>query len=135
MKQEIIDFRKEIAALEVEQRNTKEQRRTVRFEGERIMSPSEAYERALSNREKLRIMYAAYGLMRGKKFSQIENKAKLEDGVHPLFFYCNAINRYLEKYGYQMPYEEETFKDWWGKTQTRKNFNPETCEAVVRVGE
>lgn len=135
MKQEIIDFRKEIAALEVEQRNTKEQRRTVRFEGERTMSPSQAYEKALSNREKLRIMYAAYGLMRGKKFSQIENKAKLEDGVHPLFFYCGAINGYLTKYGYQMPYEEESYKTWSGETKTRKNYNPETCEAVVRVSE
>jgi len=135
MKQEIIDFRKEIAALEVEQKSTKEQRRTVRFEGERTMSPGEAYEKALSNRGKLRIMYAAYGLMRGKKFSQIENKAKLEDWVHPLFFDCNAINGYLEKYGYQMPYEEEIYKDWWGKTHTRKIYNPETCEEIVRVSE
>ena len=135
MKQEIIDFRKEIAALEVEQRNTKEQRKTVRFEGERTLSPLEAYWKAQSNSEKLRAMYAAYGLMRGKKFSQIENKAKLEDGRHPLFYYCSSINSYLEKYGYKMPYEEVQYKTWGGETKTRKEFNPETCEEIVRVGE
>lgn len=67
MRQELIDFRKEIAALEVEQKNTKEQRKTVRFTGERTMSPFDAWCKASGNKDTLRAMYAAYGLMRDRK--------------------------------------------------------------------
>lgn len=152
MRQELIDFRKEIAALEVEQRNAKEQRKTVRFTGERTMSPFEAWGTALNNKDTLRAMYAAYGLMRGKGFNVTEKEAKpLEsksfyelhgyslkkefEGKHPLVTYLNEINEYLEKYGYRMPYEEETKKDYWGKEYKVKNFDIEHCEEIVRIGE
>ena len=152
MRQELIDFRKEIAALEVEQKNTKEQRRTVRFTGERTMSPSEAWGKARANKDTLRAMYAAYGLMRGKGFSKTESAAKplnaeeyyqlygyslnkKYEGKHPLVLYLDEINTYLEKYGYKMPYEEETKKDWWGKEYKVKNFDIDRCEEIIRVGE
>lgn len=152
MKQEIIDFRKEIAALEVEQKNAKEQRKTVRFTGERTMKPYEAWCKALSNKDKLRAMYAAYGLMRGKGFNVTESAAKPLnrpdyyeqygislpaefEGKHPLVLYLDMINAYLEKYGYTMPYEEETRKDWMGKEIKRKKFDVERCEEIVRIGE
>lgn len=152
MKQEIIDFRKEIAALEVEQKNTKEQRRTVRFTGERTMTPQQAWGRAMSNKGLLRAMYAAYGLMRGKGFKVTESEAKplnreayyeqygysLDpklEGRHPLVLYLDTINEYLEKYGYKLPYEEETKKDFWGKEYKVKNFDIERCEEIVRIGE
>ena len=150
MKQAIIDFRKEIAALEVEQRNVKEQRKTVRFTGERTMSPSDAYYEAKDNKDKLRAMYAAYGLMRGKTFEQIENKSKplnkqdfyqqygqsLSDcyvGKHPLVLYGDYINGYLEKYGYQLAYEEKTCKTYWGE-QTYREYS-DVCKEIVRAGE
>lgn len=152
MRQELIDFRKEIAALEVEQKNTKEQRKTVRFTGERTMSPYNAFCAALNNKDKLRAMYAAYGLMRGKGFYVTEKEAKPLDsqayyvlygcslkkefeGKHPLVIYLNEINEYLEKYGYTMPYEEETKKNWRGEEYKVKNFDIERCEEIVRIGE
>jgi hypothetical protein len=152
MRQELIDFRKEIAALEVEQKNTKEQRKTVRFTGERTMSPFEAWGHAKWNKDKLRAMYAAYGLMRGKGFYVTEKGAKPLDsqayyelygcslkkefeGKHPLVTYLDEINEYLEKYGYRMPYEEETKKNWRGEEYKVKNFDIEHCEEIVRIGE
>ena len=151
MKQAIIDFRKEIAALEVEQRNVKEQRKTVRFTGERTMSPSDAYYEAKDNKDKLRAMYAAYGLMRGKTFEQIENKSKplnkqvfyqqygqsLSDcyvGKHPLVLYGDYINGYLEKYGYQLAYEEKVRKNYWGQ-ETKYREYTDVCEEIVRACE
>lgn len=152
MRQELVDFRQEIAALEVEQKNTKEQRKTVRFTGERTMSPQEAWGTVRHNKDILRAMYAAYGLMRGKGFNVTENNAKPLDreeywqqygcslskeleGKHPLVLYLNEINQYLEKYGYQLPYEEETKKDWRGNEYKVKNFDIERCEEIVRIGE
>ena len=152
MKQEIIDFRKEIAALEVEQKYVKEQRKTVRFTGDRTMSPQEAWGTARNNKDTLRAMYAAYGLMRGKGFNVTESNAKPLDkdeyyrsfgyslkkefeGKHPLVLYLSEINKYLEKYGYKMPYEEVTKKDWWGKEYKEQIFDVEHCEEIVRIGE
>lgn len=151
MKQEIIEFRKEIAALEVEQRKAKEQRKTVNLKTERTMRPYEACWKVSSNKDTLRAMYAAYGLMRGRKFEQIENKAKplnKEDyyrqtgyrlaghleGKHPLFLYSDEINSYLKTYGYQLKvYEEKNCKTYWGE-ETIKVYTDD-CEEIVRAGE
>ena len=150
MKQEIIEFRKEIAALEVEQRKAKEQRKTVNLKSERTMQPYDACWTVSSNKDTLRAMYAAYGLMRGKKFEQIENKAKplnkedyyrqtghrLADhleGKHPLFLYSDEINNYLKTYGYQLKvYEEKICKTFWGE-QTIKVYT-DACEEIVCAG-
>ena len=139
IKNAIKSMREEIAALEKTQRNTKEQRKTVNFHGERTMTPLEACWKAQSNSENLRAMYAAYGLMRGKKFSQIENNAKPLNrdngnwcsielvGKHPLTLYLSQINKFLEKYGFGLPFE--TKKNVWG--QEYKSFNTENCEEVI----
>lgn len=140
MKTEIVNFRNEIAKLEAEQKNTKEQRKTERFAGTRTMQPWEAQMSAKENKHKLRLMYAAYGLMRGKKFNEIENKAKPIDrdsfytetgiwvnekyvGLHPLTVYADSINSYLKQYGYTMPVDKNN------------SVNPETCEEVICVSE
>lgn len=46
------------------------------------MPPSQAQSEVYWNGRRLRIMYAAYGVLRGKKFSQIENHYPEE--THPL---------------------------------------------------
>jgi len=46
------------------------------------MSPSQAQSEVHYNKIRLRLKYAAYGLLRGKKFSQIENHHSEEN--HPL---------------------------------------------------
>jgi len=93
---DITKFKEDIRTLSEGQRELKNQRKTVKMVGSRTMSPSEATWKHQMNREKLRIMYAAYGLMRGKSFSQIENKHK-EEG-HPLNEYKMKIGKIQSSY-------------------------------------
>jgi hypothetical protein len=60
------------------------------------MSASDAENRYRSNREKLRVMYAAYGLMRGKSFSQTENH--YPEVGHPLNLLKYRIDKLVEQY-------------------------------------
>ena len=48
------------------------------------------------NGKQLRIMYAAYGIIRGKSYSQIENYYSEE--MHPLKQFDNQIQKLVEKY-------------------------------------
>ena len=59
------------------------------------ISPSDATWKHFVNREDLRVMYAAYGLARGKSFSQVESQYQ-EEG-HPLHQYQRKIDYLLEK--------------------------------------
>lgn len=80
----------------------KNQRKTVHKNNERKpgdpedIQPWVATMKHSQNREELRVMYALYGLLRGKSFSYIENKYPEED--HPLKQYQLKINRLLESY-------------------------------------
>lgn len=60
------------------------------------MPATTAWYKHHCNREDLRIMYAAYGLARGKKFSQVENHYPEEN--HPLNGYQRSIDRILKDY-------------------------------------
>jgi antitoxin component YwqK of YwqJK toxin-antitoxin module len=64
------------------QRFYRNQRKTVKIVGERQLPASKAAEKYYTNSEKLRAMYAAYGLVRGKNFSVTENHYPEEN--HPL---------------------------------------------------
>ena len=86
-------FKDYIKNMAEEQRFLKNQRRTDKLQGERKMSPSEATWRHQSNREKLRVLYAAYGILKGKKYSEIENKYPEEN--HPLKEYDKQIEKVL----------------------------------------
>lgn len=131
MIEEAKKLREEIAALEKEQVNMKAQRKTVNLKVERTVDPYSAYMRVLSNREKLRVMYAAYGLMRGKRFNQVENHwVNNNNEIHPLYGLASQINNVLNKYGYTMEYTK--VKTWYGEKQEFK----ENCdEKIVRIGE
>lgn len=74
----------------------KNQRKTEKIVGERKMPAIEAGYKHKTNRDDLRIMYAAYGLAKGKKYSEIENHYPEEN--HPLKNYQRSIDRILEKY-------------------------------------
>jgi len=95
-KYEINNFKEEIKKLAANQKVLRNQRKTVKLVGERTMEPAEATWRHQMNGEKLRAMYAAYGLMRDKPFSVTENRYAEED--HPLNKYKNTIDQMLEKY-------------------------------------
>lgn len=64
-----------IKNLAAQQTATKNQRKTVSFSGERTMSASEAQWRAMSNKDQLRHLYLAYGMLRGMTVEQIESKS------------------------------------------------------------
>lgn len=131
MKEEIKQLRQEIAELEIEQKSMKAQRKTVNLKVERTVDHDKAAEKVRNNRPKLRVMYAAYGLLRGKTFEQIENKYNREnDQIHPLYGYGSDINKILNKYGYEMEHEEE--KRWYGVYQV---FKKGCDEKIVRIGE
>lgn len=87
------------------QRELKRHRKTEKFEGERMKvtrkvwewgyvekevecTPQIAFELHLENRFELRMMYAAYGYLRGKSLLQIENSGggdeELTEDNHPL---------------------------------------------------
>jgi len=87
------------------QKHYKNQRRTEKLVGDRTMSPSDATYRHQNNREDLRVMYAAYGLARGKSFSQTENHYP-EEG-HPLHAYQRSIDRISERYKIMVEIETE----------------------------
>jgi hypothetical protein len=89
-------LKNELIDLSNVQRILKNQRRTVKLIGERIKEPWEAAYEHSRNREKLRILYAAYGLMKGKTFSQIENKFPEEN--HPLNEFKFEINDLILNY-------------------------------------
>lgn len=95
----LVILRENITVLEKEQRFLKNQRKTVNLIGERKIFNGQAQVKHIFNREKLRLMYAAYGLARGKNYSQIENAYPEEN--HPLKNYQSRIDKILEDYELQ----------------------------------
>ena len=157
LKNAISAMREKIAELEKEQKTVKSQRKTVHFTGERTFSPLEAFYRVDNNKYLLRLYYAAYNLLRGKKFDVTESNAKPLiydpkmcyaypngihgqqyttnkdlDGKHPLCAYLSSINSLLEDYGYGLKNYEEKEYSWGG---TYKTPSLENYEEVICIGE
>lgn len=91
-----VKMKEDIKTKVEEQKFLKNQRKTVKIVGERVIPAKDATYKHQTNREDLRIMYAAYGIARGKSFSQTENHFPEVD--HPLQKYQKSIDRLLEKY-------------------------------------
>lgn len=92
----IAKIKADIKELVEKQKFYKNQRKDVHLQGERKMPAWEATYKHQSNRERLRVMYAAYGLMRGKSFSQTENHYPEEN--HPLNEYRYQIDKLMKVY-------------------------------------
>ena len=90
------ELKKDLKNLSDNQRFLKNQRKTENLVGERVEEPWVATYKHQVNREKLRLMYAAYGLLRGKSFSQTENKYSEEE--HPLNEFKDQIDKIIESY-------------------------------------
>jgi len=86
-------LKNEIKKLSEDQLYLKDQRKSDKNVGERKLQPWEAAMQHNVNRHKLRIMFAAYGLMRGKSFSQTENFYPEEN--HPLNEYKSQIDNLI----------------------------------------
>lgn len=89
-------FKDYIKTKAEEQVFLKNQRKTDYIIGDRKVTAREATYRHKDNREELRILYAAYGVLRGKKYSEIENTHDEEN--HPLKQYVAAIDRVLKEH-------------------------------------
>lgn len=88
----IKDLKEDIKRLSEEQKIAKQNRKTVHLSIERTMSHSEATWTVQSNRSKLRHMYLAYGLLRGRTIEQIESNSKTEPNI-------DLVNKLKESYG------------------------------------
>ena len=66
------------------------------FTGEREIEPWQAALEHRVNRGELRILYAAYALLRGKTYHDVENHYPEEN--HPLNQFNDTINDIVEKY-------------------------------------
>ena len=101
----------DIKAKVEEQKFYKNQRKTVnkdcsRKEGDpEDIAPWVATMKHQQNREYLRILYAVYGVARGKSYSHVENHYPEDD--HPLCQYQGNIDKILEKYKYEVPVEPQ----------------------------
>jgi len=104
-KTDIKKMKEDIKKMVEEQKTYINQRRTVRLVGERKMEPWVATMKHAQNREKLRVMYAAYGVARGKRFSYVEKHYPEEN--HPLNQYQHQIDKIIEKYKYEVSVEPQ----------------------------
>ena len=84
-----------IKELVIEQKTLKPQRKES-FIGNRTANQVQATYRVWANSYQLRLMYAAYGLLRGKPYSVTENKYPEES--HPLKQFDRQINKIINEY-------------------------------------
>jgi len=81
----------EIKTLAEQQVICKNQRKTEKIQGERTMTAGEAAYKHSQNRQTLRYMYAALGLMRGRDLDTVDrNHAELN---------MKIVNQLVEKHG------------------------------------
>lgn len=104
---DVAAMKADIKEMVEKQKFYKNQRRTEKLVGARKMPAWEATYKHQTNREDLRVMYAAYGLARGKSLSQIENHYS-EDN-HPLSEnpFPLRIERIQKKYTIKVEVETE----------------------------
>lgn len=92
----VAELKSEIKELAEGQIELKNQRKTERLVGERKMEPWQAAMEHRSNRAKLRAMYAAYAILRGKDISEIDS-GKFETTWDEAFF-KTSVEKILIKY-------------------------------------
>lgn len=83
-------LKSQIKSLSAEQKELKNQRKTVHIVGERTMEPYKARWEHEKNRYKLRNMFAAYAILRGKELETVDkNHADLN---------MDAVNKIVAQY-------------------------------------
>ena len=97
MNTQILLIKTEIKKTVEVQKELKNQTRTIRLVGNRTMEPWQAQMRKNSNREKLRLMYAAYAIMRGKDLKTVEQHYD-SSKPHFLNVYNSEIKSIIEKF-------------------------------------
>lgn len=81
-------IRTEIKTLSEQQTVLKPQRKTVYFTGERTTDSESAAYKVIDNRNKLRHLFEAYAILKGKD-RQVHTKAEISESL---------VNKYVEQY-------------------------------------
>ena len=85
----------------------KNQRKTEKLVGKREISPSEATWKHQVNREKLAIMYVAYGVMRGKDLEEEMKSHVSKKNEYAMDSAKNKVEDLLKKYKIKEVVEDE----------------------------
>lgn len=85
-------IKNQIKVLSEEQRVLKNQRKTIHLHGERIMDPWQAFFTHQANRSKLRELYFAYGLIKGRPLEVVQSQFKV-------YINMDNVNKLVEVYG------------------------------------
>ena len=136
-KEAIKKLKEKIANAVDEQKIFKENRKTVRFKGERKYEPWEAAMKADYRTHQLRILYAAYGLLRGRKITETENhvpKSWLKN-YHPLMDYYFEIDYVLKEYGYQSAMKGSLLRNWDSDVNDYYSVVNDYYAEIVCIGE
>lgn len=96
IKRNIEQIKNDIKSLVEKQKFYRNQRKEVYIIGNREITTNEATYLHRLNGHKLRLLYAAYGILRDKSFSQTENHYP-EDN-HPLNSFKLEIDKLVDKY-------------------------------------
>ena len=89
-------LKNDIKSLSQEQRELKNQMKTVRLVGERTMTPDGAQYKHWLNRRKLNLMFAAYQILRGKEV--IKPKTLDTDRTNWTFYTDSNIQKIVDEY-------------------------------------
>lgn len=85
------NLKNQIKVLAEQQPVLKNQRKTVKLQGEKTMEPWQATLKHQSNRNELRKLYMEYGILKGKKPEEIQSTYKD-------YFDETFINQLIERY-------------------------------------
>jgi hypothetical protein len=92
-------IKNDIRQLAENQKSLKNQRKTVHLKGERTIEPWKATLTHNANRHQLRLLYAAYHVLKGRDLSTFETKPSNKSNIVPISIYADQINKLVEKYG------------------------------------
>jgi hypothetical protein len=81
-------LKQDIKVLAQEQVVLKPQRKTERFSGTRVVGPYFAVQKSMENKEKLRHLYVAYNILRGKEVVPFVKRE----------FHQSLVDKYVEQY-------------------------------------
>lgn len=80
----ILELKNKAKELSSTQHSLKEQRKTIKFQGQRTVEPDEARWKVLNNTEELRHLYDAYSILRGKEPQKYKRVTVNKDKINKL---------------------------------------------------
>lgn len=92
-------LKEKIKKLAQGQTTLRDQRKSVRNKLERTIAPGEAAWKHQINREQLRLMYAAYAILKGKTLEQVNDENPTKNSEKPTILQCRQqIEKIVEQH-------------------------------------